>query len=87
MNKELLKKEWASLKIDQQPNWPNSFEYDSIIQTLSYYPKIVNEDEIILLKEELKLINQKQSFVIQGGDCAETFTNFNSSSIKNKLEI
>tara|TARA_Y100000996_G_scaffold327955_1_gene264017 strand:+ start:156 stop:1490 length:1335 start_codon:yes stop_codon:yes gene_type:complete len=87
MNKELLKKEWASLKIDQQPNWPNSFEYDSIIQTLSYYPKIVNEDEIILLKEELKLINQKQSFVIQGGDCAETFSNFNSSSIKNKLEI
>ena len=52
MNKELLKKQWASLKIDQQPNWPNSFEYDSIIQTLSYYPKIVNEDEIILLKEE-----------------------------------
>ena len=87
MNKELLKKEWASLKIDQQPNWPNSLEYDSIIQTLSYYPKIVNEDEIILLKEELKLINQKQSFVIQGGDCAETFSNFNSSSIKNKLEI
>ena len=87
MNKELLKKEWASLKIDQQPNWPSSFEYDSIIQTLSYYPKIVNEDEIILLKEELKLINQKQSFVIQGGDCAETFSNFNSSSIKNKLEI
>ena len=87
MNKELLKKEWSSLKIDQQPNWPNEFEYDSIIQTLSYYPKIVNEDEIVLLKDELKLINNRKSFVIQGGDCAETFKNFNSSSIKNKLEI
>ena len=87
MNKELLKKEWSSLKIDQQPTWPNEFEYDSIIQTLSYYPKIVNEDEIVLLKDELKLINNRKSFVIQGGDCAETFKNFNSSSIKNKLEI
>tara|TARA_Y100000814_G_scaffold292134_1_gene270031 strand:- start:82 stop:1416 length:1335 start_codon:yes stop_codon:yes gene_type:complete len=87
MNKELLKKEWSSLKIDQQPTWPNELEYDSIIQTLSYYPKIVNEDEIVLLKDELKLINNRKSFVIQGGDCAETFKNFNSSSIKNKLEI
>ena len=87
MNKELLKKKWSSLEIEQQPTWPNEREYDSIIQTLSYYPKIVNEDEIVLLKEELKLINNKQSFVIQGGDCAETFSNFNSSSIKNKLEI
>ena len=68
MNKELLKKEWSSLKIDQQPTWPNEFEYDSIIQTLSYYPKIVNEDEIVLLKDELKLINNRKSFVIQGGD-------------------
>ena len=82
MNKELLKKEWSSLKIDQQPTWPNELEYDSIIQTLSYYPKIVNEDEIVLLKDELKLINNRKSFVIQGGDCAETFKNFNSSSIK-----
>jgi len=87
MNKTIFKKKWDSLSIEQQPQWSNFKEYNSIIQNLSAYPKIVNEDEILLLKDELKLINKKKSFVIQGGDCAETFTNFNSTSIKNKLEI
>ena len=87
MDKNSFKKEWSSLLIKQQPNWPNQQEYNEIIKTLGEYPKIVNEAEISLLKQELKLINKKQSFVIQGGDCAETFKNFNSQSIKNKLEI
>jgi len=87
MNKLNFKKLWDSLLIEQQPQWPDDVEYNDILKTLSSYPKIVNEDEIILLKEELKLINKRKSFVIQGGDCAETFSNFNSISIKNKLEI
>ena len=50
MNKLLFKKKWDSLLIEQQPEWSNYQEYESIIQTLSSYPKIVNEDEIFLLK-------------------------------------
>jgi len=87
MNKIDFKKQWDTLQIEQQPDWPNQQEYQKVISQLSQYPKIVNEQEIKLLKKELQQVNQKKSFVIQGGDCAETFKNFNSNSIKNKLKI
>ena len=87
MNKIDFKKQWDTFQIEQQPEWPNQQEYQKVINQLSHYPKIVNEQEIKLLKKELQQVNQKKSFVIQGGDCAETFKNFNSNSIKNKLKI
>ena len=87
MNKIEFKKQWESFQLEQQPEWPDKHKYKKAIDQLSQYPKIVNEQEIKLLKKELKLINQRKSFVIQGGDCAETFKNFNSDNIKNKLKI
>ena len=87
MNKIDFKKQWDTFQIEHQPDWPNQEEYKKVINQLSEYPKIVNEPEIKLLKKELQQVNYQKSFVIQGGDCAETFKNFNSNSIKNKLKI
>ena len=42
MNKNIFKKKWDSLSIEQQPQWSNIDEYNSIIENLSSYPKIVN---------------------------------------------
>ena len=71
----------------QQPNWPNQNIYNKIIKDLCKYPNLVFPNEIIELREELKEVSQGNKFVIQGGDCAETFKNFSDEVIKNKLKI
>ena len=74
-------------KLLQQPDWPNKKIYNQIIQDLCKYPNLVFPNEIIDLKEELKEVAIGKKFVIQGGDCAETFANFSDQVIKNKLKI
>ena len=74
-------------KLLQQPDWPNKKIYNQIIQDLCKYPNLVFPNEIIDLKEQLKEVAMGRKFVIQGGDCAETFANFSDEVIKNKLKI
>ena len=71
----------------QQPNWPNKAIYNKTIKDLSKYPNLVFPKEIIELRQELKEVSRGDKFVIQGGDCAETFRNFSDEIIKNKLKI
>ena len=76
-----------SKTILQQPNWPNKKYYKKIIKDLETYPNLVFPKEILELKEVLKDVATGEKFVIQGGDCAETFKNFSDRVIKNKLKI
>ena len=71
----------------QQPSWPNKNIYNKIIKDLCKYPNLVFPKEIIELRDELKEVSLGNKFVIQGGDCAETFKNFSDEVIKNKLKI
>ena len=71
----------------QQPNWPDQKQYIKTIEDLSKYPNLVFPKEIIELKQELKEVSKGNKFVIQGGDCAETFNDFSDEIIKNKLKI
>ena len=74
-------------KILQQPQWPNKQKYKQIIKNLYRYPSLVYPQEIIELQQELIDVAKGNKFVIQGGDCAETFNNFSDEVIKNKLKI
>ena len=87
MNKINFIKEWEKLKTNQQPNWPDSSTYNEVIDRLKTYPKLVTTDEIDNLRIELSQAAKGKNFIIQGGDCAETFSNFNTKTIKNKLKI
>ena len=71
----------------QQPQWPDIQNYKKIINNLLKYPNLVFPEEIIELRQELKQVYNGKKFVVQGGDCAETFTNFSEEMIKNKLKI
>ena len=74
-------------KILQQPLWPNQEQYLKIINKIKNYPQLVYPNEINNLKSELKDVARGKKFIIQGGDCAETFKNFSEDMIKNKLKI
>tara|TARA_Y100001970_G_scaffold150221_1_gene184232 strand:- start:991 stop:2313 length:1323 start_codon:yes stop_codon:yes gene_type:complete len=74
-------------KILQQPSWPNQQQYLKIISRIKQYPQLVYPNEINKLKLELKEVAKGNKFIIQGGDCAETFKNFSEDLIKGKLKI
>ena len=69
------------------PKWPDTKYYKKIIKKINQYPLLVYPDEIITLKNKLKDVALGKQFVIQGGDCAETFSDFNTDLIKSKLKI
>ena len=78
---------WENFEILQQPEWPNQKEYKNIIQKLSTSPSLILYHEIIDLKKRLSKIESGKAFLLQGGDCAETFKDFSENNIKKKLEI
>jgi len=78
---------WKKFQILQQPEWPSQLEYTNIIKKLSESPSLILYHEIIDLKKRLKKIESGEAFLLQGGDCAETFKDFSENNIKKKLEI
>ena len=78
---------WKHLTAAQQPDWENSKGYTKVISELSSYPPLVFAGEVRALKQQLGDAAQGNGFLIQGGDCAETFDDFRADSIRDKLKI
>ena len=78
---------WQSLEIAQQPNWGDIKSYNKVIQEITKYPPLVFAGEVRALKQYLAEAAQGKGFLIQGGDCAETFDKFQADTIRDKLKI
>ena len=76
---------WKNKKILQQPNWDFK-DLSPILQQIKDYPNLVSIAEIKILRKHLSDVAQGKGFIIQGGDCAETFIDFNAEMIENKLK-
>ncbi|KQS59760.1 phospho-2-dehydro-3-deoxyheptonate aldolase [Geodermatophilus sp. Leaf369] len=64
---------WRELPIAQQPEWPDRAALDAVLSTLSTVPPIVAPTEVDTLRAQLADVAQGRAFLLQGGDCAETF--------------
>ncbi len=78
---------WQKLEAAQQPDWEKSDGYTKILSEISKYPPLVFAGEIRALKQQLSDAARGNGFLIQGGDCAETFGDFRADSIRDKLKI
>jgi len=87
MSTEWTLESWKKYIAKQQPNWPNQSLVTKVNNEITTYPPLVFAGEVRTLKKYLADAAQGKAFVIQGGDCAETFTNFNADSIRDKLKI
>lgn len=74
------------LGIQQQPGWENLGELEKILCEIRNFPGIVSVLEIELLKKKLASVAQGESFLLQGGDCAESFQDFSEKNIVTHLE-
>jgi 3-deoxy-7-phosphoheptulonate synthase len=64
---------WRELPAAQQPEWPDRAALGAVLSTLSSVPPIVAPTEVDELRTRLAEVAQGRAFLLQGGDCAETF--------------
>lgn len=78
---------WQLLPAAQQPRYADAAQLARVIDELSRLPPVVVSWEVDQLKEELAAAQRGECFVLQGGDCAETFADCESATIARKLKI
>lgn len=77
---------WMEYPIKQQPEYENKEELKAIINEVNTLPAIVNYIDIKLLEAELCKVANKEAFLLQGGDCAESFIEFNEINLFNTIK-
>lgn len=83
MSKNWTIDSWRNLAIKQQPTYQNQTQLAEVEAQLSSFPALVSVDEIKKLKAELALVSKGEAFLLQGGDCAESFTEFSHANLQN----
>ncbi|MDB6088571.1 MAG: phospho-2-dehydro-3-deoxyheptonate aldolase [Gammaproteobacteria bacterium] len=78
---------WQTKVAQQQPTYADSKALEAAVAHLSRLPPIVVSWEIDALRERLAAAQRGQAFLLQGGDCAETFADCESDTIAKKLKI
>jgi 3-deoxy-7-phosphoheptulonate synthase len=71
--KELGLDTWRELPRAQTPPWPDPAAVAGVCRVLDTVPSIVAPYEVDQLRERLALVSEGRAFLLQGGDCAETF--------------
>jgi 3-deoxy-7-phosphoheptulonate synthase len=77
---------WRDLEAKQQPDWPDAEELAAVTATLAKQPPLVFAGECDELKDRLAAVARGEAFVLQGGDCAETFDGATADAVRNKLK-
>ena len=78
---------WKELPAMQQPEWPDTGEYEATLKELAGYPPLVFVNEIKSLQSALSLATQGKAFLLQAGDCAESFHDHSAQTIQHKLKV
>ncbi|GAA2091125.1 3-deoxy-7-phosphoheptulonate synthase class II [Pseudolysinimonas kribbensis] len=76
---------WRDLPIKQQPAWPDLAEAAAASAEIASYPPLVFAGEVDMLRERLARAARGESFLLQGGDCAETFAGATADRIRARV--
>jgi 3-deoxy-7-phosphoheptulonate synthase len=77
---------WREKPIKQQPTYEDQEHLKRIEAELATFPPLVFAGEVRNLKSQLKDVVEGKAFLLQGGDCAESFADFSAESIKNSFK-
>ncbi|MDQ2677945.1 MAG: 3-deoxy-7-phosphoheptulonate synthase class II [Actinomycetota bacterium] len=78
---------WRDRTALQQPEWPDAGAHDAAVKTLSTYPPLVFAGEARNLTSALGRVAEGGAFLLQAGDCAESFDSFSADSIRERLKV
>jgi len=77
---------WRSLPIKQQPQWPDSERVSAVSGQIAALPPLVFAGEVDNLRARLARAASGNAFLLQGGDCAETFAGATADQIRNRIK-
>nr|XP_009397657.1 PREDICTED: phospho-2-dehydro-3-deoxyheptonate aldolase 1, chloroplastic-like [Musa acuminata subsp. malaccensis] len=78
---------WKSKRALQIPAYTNQEELESVLRSLETYPPLVFAGEARRLEERLAEAAVGKAFLLQGGDCAESFKEFNANNIRDTFRV
>lgn len=78
---------WKLKKALQLPDYPNEEELEAVLKTIESFPPIVFAGEARSLEERLAEAAMGNAFLLQGGDCAESFKEFSANNIRDTFRI
>ena len=78
---------WRARPIRQAPHYPDQPALEAAEKRLAGYPPLVFAGEARRLRAALALAAQGRAFVLQGGDCAESFSDFTANSVRDTFRV
>ena len=78
---------WQTKPALQQPTYPSPEDLNRALSELAKLPPLVSPWEVANLKSQLADAAAGKRFLLQGGDCAESFAGCNADTLTNKLKI
>src|SRR6266536_3109431 len=78
---------WRSLSAAQQPDWPDQAAADDVLAQVAKLPPLVFAGEARTLQAALANVAAGHGFLLQAGDCAESFDVLSANAIRDKLKV
>lgn len=78
---------WRDKPVKQLPTYKDQAALKSALEELASYPPLIFSGEALELKARLANVAAGKAFLLQGGDCAESFSQFRTSTIRDNLRV
>ena len=78
---------WRLKPAKHQPIYKDESQLKSSLDKIKKYPALVFAGEARSLKSKLANVSKGKAFLLQGGDCAESFSDFHPDNIKNSFKV
>lgn len=78
---------WRSHPAAQQPVWPDAAAYETVLDRLREQPPLVYASEVRNLTDELAAVADGRGFLLQAGDCAESFDEFSAAKVRDQVKV
>jgi len=78
---------WRGKPVLQAPDYPDQAALGAVEKQLGLYPPLVFAGEARALKAHLAKVAEGKAFLLQGGDCAESFAEFSANTIRDTFKV
>ena len=87
MDRKWSPSSWRNFPIKQQPTYKDNEQLLKTEAELTSYPPLIFAEEARRLKNQLAQVSRGEAFLLQGGDCAESFKSFDANNIKSLFQV
>ena len=78
---------WRAKKAKHIPHYQNEEELNDVLFKIANYPPLVFAGEARMLENKLAEVSNGKAFLLQGGDCAESFSDFHPDNIRDSFKV